>query len=109
MPTPIHAYFKSENDAESANAALQRLRVKNITVEEIPESGRTITVLPIFHGGGGTVGGTVGAAPTQDNSELSGKDNGSVTHLLEGEVEESDYDEATRILSENNGYARNES
>lgn len=106
MAASIQAYFKSENDAESANAALQRLRVKNITVEEIPESGRAITVLPIFHGGGGTMGGTIGAMPTQDNSELSGKDNDSITHMLQGEVEEADHEKAIQILSENNGYAK---
>ncbi|WP_404455978.1 hypothetical protein [Oceanobacillus kapialis] len=107
MSKSFVAYFKSENDAETAKAKLEKLRVSDMLVDELPNGDKRATYFPIV--GIGTPGsmstgsGAMGigmADVTDDHDEKSQK----LTHLLEGKVEQEDYVEAISILAESNGY-----
>ncbi|CDO04518.1 hypothetical protein BN988_03078 [Oceanobacillus picturae] len=107
MTKSFVAYFKSENDAETAKAKLEKLRVSNVLVDELPETKKHNAYFPIV--GMGTPGtmstGTgvmgLGVADVSDNNR---EEHGQITHLLEGKVEEEDYDQAISILAESKGY-----
>ncbi|MFD1172601.1 hypothetical protein [Oceanobacillus picturae] len=43
----------------------------------------------------------LGVADVSDNNR---EEHGQITHLLEGKVEEEDYDQAISILAESKGY-----
>ncbi|PAV31479.1 hypothetical protein CIL05_02155 [Virgibacillus profundi] len=107
MTKNILAYFKSENDAESAKANLQRLQVSNLFVDEIPETDHNVTYVPLMPIGstntGTSAGGVVGLG-----DDLANKDDNPATHLLEGQVDEKDYEEAIQILADSKGYGSNE-
>ncbi|MDC3412114.1 hypothetical protein NC797_01555 [Aquibacillus sp. 3ASR75-11] len=77
----IQAYFTNENDAESVRAKLQTLNVENVTVEEIPENSNIIRDL--IH-------------PEEGDQQLP--------QVLQLEVVEEDYQEATAILKESSGH-----
>ena len=44
----VEVYFKSENDAESARASLQTLKVTNLYIDEMPENIDTRMYIPFF-------------------------------------------------------------
>ncbi|WP_042221281.1 hypothetical protein [Oceanobacillus manasiensis] len=99
------AYFKSENDAEAAKAKLEKLRVSNLLVDEVPEGEKRKAFIPIVGmGTPGTMSTGAGAMGIINTSEDSRDEHGEVTHLLEGKVEQEDYDEAISLLSESKGY-----
>lgn len=122
MTKQLYVYFTSENDATSAESALQRFRISNMFVDTIPESDANRAFLPIFApdstaaetgtGTGGTVGGaeTGGFAWSQqgkgDESEgLFEKSDQPMTHLLEIELaDDVNIQEIIDVLKENNGY-----
>lgn len=118
MTKNIRAYFKSENDAESAQAKLQKLRVSNVFIDEFPEDeheSEFVPILPLGTAGTGTgvtgagiAGGGADAVSMSSGSLLEDDRNDNhVTHLLEGQVEDEDYKEALQILADNNGYDSN--
>src|SRR5699024_12539530 len=47
MTKQMHVYFVSENDALSAESALQRFRVTNMFVDTIPEVDASRTFMPV--------------------------------------------------------------
>lgn len=102
MKKRIEAYFKSENDAESARAALQQLQVYDMIIDGIPESGYKLTFVPFTQPG--LSWGVV--APVNINQEEQGEV--KMTHVLEAEVKAEDYDKAMKILSEKDGYMKSE-
>ena len=109
MSKSLLAYFKSENDAESARASLQRLRVTDLYVEEVPEEEGTKMFIPLFTMG--STSSSTGAVGELDEGGIAAnemmRDNDSpITHILECQVEDADYEEAKNILSDRNGYSR---
>lgn len=106
MTKSILVYFKSENDAESAHASLQRLRVSDLFVDEIPEAEQNRIVVPLFNlGTTSTNAGIIGSMDEQGDQDMT---DDSLTHLLEGQVDEADYEEAMQVLSDSKGYRSRE-
>ncbi|MFC2949012.1 hypothetical protein [Virgibacillus sediminis] len=99
---PIQAYFKSENDAEAARTALQRLKTEHVMVDSIPNDQKQARLIPLNNPGAGA--GTVGFMGRAEAEMLQGDDQTSITHVLEGEVGEQEYEQATEILKQHNGY-----
>ncbi len=111
MYKAIQAFFKSEDDAETVKADLNKLKVNNIRVDKLPEAGRTLMLTPLTYAGNGTTnsGGGAGAgiigAFTSDNEGAGiSKDDSSREYTVECEVEESDYQEALKIIMEQDGH-----
>lgn len=102
MKKRMEAYFKSENDAESARAALQQLQVHDMIIDDIPESGYKLTFVPFTQPG---LSWGV-AAPLNINQEDHEEE--KMTHVLEAEVKAEEYDKAMKILSEKKGYMKSE-
>lgn len=101
MKKRILAYFKSENDAESAKAALQKLHVSELIVDDIPESGYKFSFVPFTQSGQSLgVGGKIDLEDREEKGE-------TITHVLECEVTIEEYEEAIKILSEKEGYLEN--
>lgn len=100
MSRKILAYFDSENDAESAKATLQTLKVRHVIVDKLPDTDEKVSYIP-FTPTGQSQGaiGTIGLK--NHNSE---ENEGQVTHLLEAQVEEEDFEKAMQYLMDNNGY-----
>ncbi|WP_249869414.1 hypothetical protein [Oceanobacillus saliphilus] len=103
MTRNILAYFRSENDAESARSALQTLKVTNLIVDKIPaadENPRYIPIAPLGPTWGVT--GTVGL--NKVGEEASQNSDAPVTHLIEGQIVEEDIEDALEILVRNNAF-----
>ncbi|MUV37500.1 hypothetical protein JNUCC1_01306 [Lentibacillus sp. JNUCC-1] len=107
MDQQIHAYFRTEDDAESARARLETLRTADIQVEEMGEDAKTLTFFPIP-----VSGMTPGVAGTADPAEFPGMaearpdQDGPMTQLLTASVDESDYAKAMNILRESGGHQK---
>ncbi|SHM71386.1 hypothetical protein [Gracilibacillus kekensis] len=111
MYKAIQAFFKEEDDAETVKADLNKLKSNNIRVDKLPEADRTILLTPLTYAGNGTTnaGGGAGAgiigAFTRDNEGAGiNTDNSPREYTVECEVEESDYQEALKIIMENDGH-----
>jgi len=94
----IHAYFKSENDAEAAKASLEKLRVSDLLVDGFPDQENKAVFVPLF-----TMGSTAASTGFIAEGIYKDREEGDVTHLLQGKVSEADYGEAMRILQDGNG------
>lgn len=92
----IIAYFKSENDAESARASLQKLKVENERVEEIPEDSRKERIIPFSSSG---LQANVAEYGESFNDAFGAKGE-DMTHLLQFDVAEDDHDDAVKVLEE---------
>ncbi|WP_405097714.1 hypothetical protein [Oceanobacillus sp. FSL H7-0719] len=102
MKKRIEAYFKSENDVETAKTALQQLHVQDIIIDDIPEEGNKIAFVPFVQSGL-----SWGVAASLDLNQEEKKEE-EMTHVLEGKVKAEEYDKAIAILSEKEGYMRRE-
>ncbi|MGI8314958.1 hypothetical protein [Halobacillus mangrovi] len=103
MAKHVEAFFKNENDAESAKAELQKLTIENEMVEAIPEDRDLSMVIPL-QSSSGTAGATtnfVGALET-DNDPLN--DQKHLTHILHFQVQEEQYDRAVKIIEQHKGH-----
>ncbi|MFA9560247.1 hypothetical protein ACERII_23295 [Evansella sp. AB-rgal1] len=102
----IHAYFKSENDAEAAKATIQQLHVSHVLVDSIPEKKEKSFILPPLNYS--TADSLAPArAPAKAYMLLNvNKDDSrlSLTHVLEFQVEEDDLDKALEQLRSNKAY-----
>ena len=111
MTRTVEVYFKSENDAASASASLQRLKTHNMFTDPMTDDYDTKMIVPFFptaiHDLGATTNmasadpGVVGMVETENKDK-----NVKLTHLLQFDVEESDYEEALWILKEHECYHR---
>ncbi|MGJ9458295.1 hypothetical protein [Oceanobacillus sp. CF4.6] len=104
MTKNMIAYFRTENDAESARSTLQTLKVSNLIIDSIPEANEGTAYIPIAPLGptwGGK--GVVGFSNLTEDEASHGSDY-PVTHMLEVQIEEEDIEEAMKILMENNGF-----
>jgi hypothetical protein len=91
----IHAYFKSENDAEAVKARLEKLRVSDLLVDEFPETENQTVFVPLF-----TMGSTAASTGIIAEGIYLDREENNVTHLLEGKVSEGDYEQAMQILQD---------
>ncbi|GGF23364.1 hypothetical protein GCM10010954_22720 [Halobacillus andaensis] len=107
MTKHIEAFFKTENDAESAKAELQKLSISNQFVEPIPEESRLTGIVPVLNQG--TTAGVAGfrdfIKPNKSTSEDdTPPDTGHLTHLLHFDVDKDDYNDALAILKTHDGH-----
>jgi|SRR5690625_4386359 len=112
MTQIINVYFKTEDEAEKAKSRLQQLKIKDISVEEMPEASGTTIYVPFFptntgtpatsgsQGGLGSVTPIIPAVEADDKAER----NDHLMHLLRIEIEDQDYEEAVSILKEQDCY-----
>ncbi|WP_164217013.1 hypothetical protein [Virgibacillus sp. YIM 98842] len=99
MMKNIHAYFKSENDAEAAKAKLEALRAADLLVDEFPADAENKTVfVPLF-----TMGSTTASTGIITEGIYMDREEEPVTHFLEGKVDEADYEKAMQMLQDGNG------
>lgn len=102
MSKHIEAYFKSENDAESVHAELNKLKVNNVLIEEMPKDYGGTMLIPFLSINSSTgSGGVVPLSPIKPEQHNSSQD---LTQLLQFDVEDEDYEDALTILKENDGY-----
>ncbi|WP_226037885.1 hypothetical protein [Aquibacillus saliphilus] len=82
----IQAYFKTENDAESVRASLESIHVENESVERIPTDHHELIeiIIDIFK-------------PESREDEFS-------PYLVQFDVSETDFEEASNIVKNNRGY-----
>ncbi|WP_347861325.1 hypothetical protein U0355_11790 [Salimicrobium sp. PL1-032A] len=100
----IIAYFKSENDAESAMTSLKKLKVENEKVEEIPEDSRKNRVMPFSSGGLQANMAEYG----ESFNDAFGAKGAEMTYLLQFDVEEEDHDAAIKVLEEHGAMKKEE-
>ncbi|MFG6149681.1 hypothetical protein [Halobacillus sp. B23F22_1] len=107
MKKHIEAFFKTENDAESAKASLQKLSISNPFMEPIPEESRLTGVVPVLNQG--TTAGVAGfkdfIKPNKNTTdEDTPPETDHLTHLLQFDVDKDDYNEALAILKKHDGH-----
>ncbi|UOR13352.1 hypothetical protein [Halobacillus amylolyticus] len=86
MTKHVEAYFKTENDAESAKASLQKIEIENELVEPIPDDSSLLArLVPL------------------SNFKNPGSDR-HLTHLLQFDVKEEGYKSALSIIEEHDGH-----
>lgn len=109
------AYFKSENDAETTSAHLQKMNVSNVLVDRIPEGAKGILLLPAANLGTGATGMGAAGAPglvgkvgrigsLKDLWKSESEKSDTFSHILEFEVEEEDHEEALKVLRDSDAY-----
>ncbi|WP_217586326.1 hypothetical protein [Lentibacillus saliphilus] len=107
MKERIHAYFRSEDDAESARAKLQALRVSDIVIEAMPNDEGAYFSFPMT----GPSAGVTRVTASEVASDLFGTEKEQLDqaqmrpHILEAQVEASHYDAAQSVLREAGGYS----
>ncbi|MGP4039311.1 hypothetical protein ACTWP4_05280 [Gracilibacillus sp. D59] len=107
MYKSVQAFFKTEDDAETVRADLNKLKTNDIRVDHLPEADRTLILAPItftgnYSTGMGAGGGILPAIATTNSGEEV--DDTPREHTIECEVAEDDYPEALKIIMENDGY-----
>lgn len=112
MEFKMIAYFRTENDAESAVASLQKLNVTDVLVDELPSDARRgLVLVPAVNTGNsatGNHGPTNLVAPgyLKDLSTEGSTDEiaSHVTHLLEFHIPEEDIGLALQELRQNDAF-----
>lgn len=106
MAKAVQAYFKTENDAESAKATLQSLSVEQEMVEAIPEETDMTPIVPIAgstNSGGGTFNFTEVISPKHDQ-ESAMSDKRHLTHVLHFSIKEEEYERAIQVIKDHDGH-----
>jgi vacuolar-type H+-ATPase subunit D/Vma8 len=98
MMKNIHAYFKSENDAEAAKAKLEALRAADLFVDPFPQKENEGVFVPLF-----TMGTTTASTGIIAEGIYMDRKEDHVTHMLQGKVDETEYEKAIKILQDENG------
>ncbi|MFA9560457.1 hypothetical protein ACERII_24460 [Evansella sp. AB-rgal1] len=106
MDLKMIAYFRTENDAESAAASLQKLNVTDVLVDEVPsDNKRGLVLIPAVNTGNtatGNHGPTNLVAPgyLKDESTEDSMDtmDPHITHVLEFHIPEEEIDSALKEL-----------
>ncbi|CQR45996.1 hypothetical protein BN1058_00239 [Paraliobacillus sp. PM-2] len=102
----LQAYFRTENDAEDVRAKLNKVNVKNVTVDTLDTDYDTTFTAPLvarISTSPNAAGMSLYPFQVEDDDALyeNAKDRNVI---LECEVEEEDFTEALQILYENEGY-----
>ncbi|MGP4060872.1 hypothetical protein [Halobacillus sp. H74] len=104
----VQAYFKTENNAESAKTDLQKLSVNQEMVEAIPEDTDLTPIVPLAgstNSGGGTFNFTEVISPKHDqDGALSDKRH--LTHVLHFTIKEEEYERALKIVKDHEGHMK---
>lgn len=106
MSKGMQVYFKSENDASSAKAKLQTLKVSNIFMEELDLSRQEELIMPVYPANvasTGSANSTVPIAPllpVDESDSGEPRTNPTLSHLLNFSVDEEDYHKTLQILGE---------
>lgn len=114
MTKSVVLYFKSENDAESARAKLQSLKVSNLFIDQMSENTETEMYIPFFPTNIDSAQTSPRAGAIGENGPLSDEieskqsvSNEEVTHLLQFDVKEEDYEEVLIALRDVDCYYDN--
>lgn len=102
----LEVFFKTENDAESAKAELQKLKISNELVEPIPEDTDLKPIVPMAgssNTGGGTFSFTDVLEPKYDK-EGALSDKRHLTYVLHCKVQEEEYEQAIKIIKNHDGH-----
>ncbi|KIL47795.1 hypothetical protein [Jeotgalibacillus campisalis] len=99
MLNHLQAYFKSENDAETALMKLQRISISEARVDSIPDDGNNkLFIVPAFNlssaGGNAANAGMV----SRNNENEKNQSSENFTHILEFKVSSDETNEALQIL-----------
>ncbi|MDG5470366.1 hypothetical protein P6709_01315 [Jeotgalibacillus sp. ET6] len=99
MLNHLQAYFKSENDAETALMKLQRLNISDSRVDAIPDDDNDrLFIVPAFNlssaGGNAANAGMVSRNHQNDDNQSSQ----GFTHILEFKVAAEETQEALKVL-----------
>ncbi|MUK88728.1 hypothetical protein GMD78_10025 [Ornithinibacillus sp. L9] len=106
MAKEFIAYFKTEDDLLSAHASLKTLHTHELRVDKIPNEGGGYTVFP-FTATSSEAAMNFGYGAFYSSASSKQELDGEI-HVLEGKVDEPDYDAVVHVLRENNGYQRSE-
>ncbi|PPA71988.1 hypothetical protein [Jeotgalibacillus proteolyticus] len=108
MDHHIQAYFKSENDAESAAVKLKKINTRDELIDSIPGGGREVFVVPAFNFTSGATASSPGMIPAalgKTNRNSSEK----FTHILEFKISSEELSEALDILGTTEAHIDEES
>lgn len=105
----IQGFFRSEDDAETVKAQLNKLKTNDLLVDEIQGEQETMILAPLAFSGNSTSpgqagGGFVAAMVNADDDNTEHSDNSPRNFIIEGEVEEEDYQAALEIIKNGDGY-----
>lgn len=107
----IELYFKNEDEAESARASLNTLRISNLVIEEmLKDTDQTLfvpfTAANVSSGNfqGGSVFSPFSGAFVAGITNEEGED--QVTHLLRVDVDEQEYEKFLEIVRNYDCYVR---
>ncbi|WP_163538494.1 hypothetical protein [Gracilibacillus sp. YIM 98692] len=107
MYKPLQAFFKTEDDAETVKALLNKLKANDIVIDQLPDGDEGVFLVPLAYSGSSTngvgAGSGGGVLPLISRDEIGG-DEESREFVLECEVAEEDYQESLKIVMENDGY-----
>lgn len=102
----LRAYFRSENDAVSAQSSLASVRSQKLFIDEIPKGFENEIFIPVIPYG--PYWGLIqGVALQEKDSEDNKKNEQPMTHLLEAQISEEDIEKAATIIANHNGYRLN--
>lgn len=97
----VEAYFKNENDAESAKASLQSIKTTSVFIEEMSAGTDTKLYVPFFTTNVEAAGAPSNVRPLGAQVPfLSEENHGEITHLLHFDVSEEEHDQAISILKD---------
>ncbi|WP_163580199.1 hypothetical protein [Gracilibacillus saliphilus] len=105
MYKTIQAFFKTEDDAETVRAELNKLKTNDIIVDQLQDQDQTILLAPITFSGNYSTGmGAGGSIVPGFIAKDEVGDDAPREHTVECEVSEDDYPEALKIIMENDGH-----
>ncbi|RKQ37764.1 hypothetical protein [Oceanobacillus halophilus] len=96
MAKQFTAYFKSEDDLLSAHASLRTLRTSNVTIDSVPRQNTEEGFVP-FVALNNTTSNMGYATVYREGDEQN------ELYMLEGLVDETQFDKAMNIIQRNDG------
>ncbi len=110
MTKHVQAFFKTENDAEDVKSHLQTLKVDDARVDTLPDADNKMILTPLAFSGNnahgmGAGGGIVATFDAKDGTPV---DDSPRPNSLEFSVADDDYQEALKIIMENDGHVSKE-
>ncbi|WP_186578702.1 hypothetical protein [Aquibacillus kalidii] len=107
MSKHVQAYFRNENDAESAHAMLNKLNIKDLRIDVIPEDSKTMALIPAINGNisSSTYNGNGIFSTLGEDGELNDvADSKHFRQILEFYVDDGELDQALNTLAQHGGY-----
>ena len=107
MDHHLQAYFKSENDAESALVKLKRVAIRDARLDSIPEGNIHPYVIPALNFSSSATPNT--GVVTQNTTFNDKGSSEGLTHILEFSVSPEDVSEALQVLSSTDAHVDEQS